>query len=198
MSPLLLCVPFTRQYASAFNRSLSLDTSSVTDMEFMFAVRSAPALPLTSAVGAFHHTACAAAAAPTPSQPACRPSCYASLPTRQSALAFNQPLSLDTSSVTTMQSMFSVRSARALPSASTVGAFHHAACAAAAAPTPCHLPIRTSALLCFPFYSAERVGVQPAAKPGHVQRHEHKRHVFGALRACPTLSLHSRGLPARF
>ena len=50
--------------------------------------------------------------------------------------AFNQPLSLDTSSVTDMGYMFDVRSARALPSASTVGAFQHAACAAAAAPTP--------------------------------------------------------------
>jgi len=34
--------------------------------------------------------------------------------TRQGASAFNQPLSLDTSKVTDMSNMFSVRSARAL------------------------------------------------------------------------------------
>ena len=37
-----------------------------------------------------------------------------SLSTRQSAYAFNQPLSLDTSKVTDMSYMFYVRSARAL------------------------------------------------------------------------------------
>ena len=36
-------------------------------------------------------------------------------------MEFNQPLSLDTSSVTTMYYMFNVRSARALPPISTVG-----------------------------------------------------------------------------
>ena len=34
----------TRQYASAFNQPLSFDTSSVTDMPYMFQVRSAHAL----------------------------------------------------------------------------------------------------------------------------------------------------------
>jgi hypothetical protein len=34
--------------------------------------------------------------------------------TRQEAYAFNQPLSIDTSKVTTMDRMFNVRSARAL------------------------------------------------------------------------------------
>ena len=33
----------TRQYASVFNQLLSLDTSSVTDMSYMFYVRSAHA-----------------------------------------------------------------------------------------------------------------------------------------------------------
>jgi len=37
-----------------------------------------------------------------------------SLSTRQGASAFNQPLSFDTSKVTTMEAMFAVRSARAL------------------------------------------------------------------------------------
>ena len=112
--------------------------------------------------------------------------------TRQSASAFNQPLSLDTSSVTNMFGMFQVRFTRALPSASTVGAFLHAVCAAAAALAPSRLSARTSFLLCFPFHSAERVGVQPVAELGHVQRHDHVSHVLGALYACPTLSLHSR------
>ena len=39
---------------------------------------------------------------------------HALLSTRQYASAFNQPLSFDTSSVTTMHAMFSVRSAHAL------------------------------------------------------------------------------------
>ena len=38
---------------------------------------------------------------------------YASLLTRQYTEAFNQPLSFDTSKVTTMENMFEVRSARA-------------------------------------------------------------------------------------
>ena len=97
-------------------------------------MRSARALPSASTVGASlllappttppHPPACL---------PACRPSSYASLSTRQSASAFNQPLSFDTSSVTDMEWMFHVRSARALPSASTVGAFPAALLATAAA-----------------------------------------------------------------
>ena len=53
---------------------------------------------------------------PTPShpRPAPRPASYALLSTRQYAAAFNQPLSFDTSSVTTMRDMFVVRSAHAL------------------------------------------------------------------------------------
>ena len=49
--------------------------------------------------------------------PACRP-CSHAFPFRlgtQGALAFDQPLSFDTSSVTSMAYMFRVRSARALP-----------------------------------------------------------------------------------
>ena len=50
---------------------------------------------------------------------------------------FNADISSwDTSSVTDMASMFSVRSARALRSVLTVGAFLHAACTAAASPRP--------------------------------------------------------------
>ena len=44
--PIYLHILFsTRQYASAFNQPLSLDTSKATDMRRMFSVRSAHALP---------------------------------------------------------------------------------------------------------------------------------------------------------
>ena len=59
-----------------------------------------------------------------------------SLSTRQRAFAFNQPLSLDVSSVTSMYMMFGVRSARALHSASIAGPSLRAACTAAASICP--------------------------------------------------------------
>ena len=46
---------------------------------------------------------------------------YALLVTRQDALAFNQPLSFDTSKVTTMERMLAVRSSRVLRPGYTVG-----------------------------------------------------------------------------
>ena len=46
--------------------------------------------------------------------PPARPASYALHLTWQRAVAFNQPLSFDTSSVTTMDRIFFVRSARAL------------------------------------------------------------------------------------
>ena len=61
---------------------------------------------------------------------ACPPPCNS----RQNALAFNQPLSFDTSSVTNMIRMFNVRSARALwpPRALSRAMIRvHATCAAA-------------------------------------------------------------------
>ena len=62
------------------------------------------------------HAACAAAVPrPPASRAAHRPASYALLSTRQKAKAFNQPLSVDTSSVITMRKMFKVRFARALP-----------------------------------------------------------------------------------
>ena len=103
-----------------FNADISgWDTSGVTTMSYMFFVRS-PRVPWPQALSrAFppcmtlvcrHHTpgppASRLAPLPTPASPA--------LPsTRQSASAFNQPLSFDTSSVTDMGYMFYVRSARA-------------------------------------------------------------------------------------
>jgi len=75
-----------------------------------------------------------------------------SLSTLQSASAFNQPLSFDSSSVTTMDNMFQVRSARAPASRlHTWVLCLHAACAAASS-TPSRVPARLSLLiLCFPF-----------------------------------------------
>ena len=46
-------------------------------------------------------------------------------------------------------------------------------------------PHLSSRVACPPFYSAGRVGVQPAAQLRHVQRHDHVPDVRGALRACP-------------
>ena len=70
-------------------------------------------------------TACAAVY-PTPFPPArMSPSWYASLLTRQSATAFNQPLSLDTSKVTSIKYLFQVHSARALATHSPVGSSLH-------------------------------------------------------------------------
>ena len=107
-----------RQFAYAFNQPLSWDTSRVTNVNRMFAVRCAPpaprapqsaqsrALPSARCV----HTALPAASRafwPAPT----RPALCALLETlgMQEAKAFNQPLSWDTSSVTQMDFMFGVR-----------------------------------------------------------------------------------------
>ena len=96
-------------YLAQFNADISSwDTSGVTDMSYMFTVRSARALPAAPIVGPSQHAASAAAASQRP--PATRPSSYASLSTGQQAVAFNQPLNFDTSSITSMQAMFQVRS----------------------------------------------------------------------------------------
>jgi len=79
-SPRIACaLPSTRQHAHAFNQPLSFDTSKVTDMSYMFYVRSARALAPTASSRAFHeHAACAAAASrPPASQPAPRPASHA-------------------------------------------------------------------------------------------------------------------------
>ena len=108
----------TRQGATAFNQPLSFDTSSVTDMSYMFYVRSAHALAhpaFTAGPSRRAYRSCAAAGQRLPaSGPHLAPHRTPLLSTRQYALAFNQPLSFDTSSVTTMNQMFSVRSAHAL------------------------------------------------------------------------------------
>ena len=96
-----------------FNQPLSFDMSSVTDMNYMFEVRSARALAPKHQSGPPCTLLGLPLSRPPVSWPSMSPSWYASHWTRQSATAFNQPLSLDTSSVTSMYEMFRVRSARA-------------------------------------------------------------------------------------
>ena len=126
--------------------------------------------------------------------PACMsPPFHASPWTRQNMYSiFNQPLSLETSSVTDMSYMFQVRSARAPPPPSPVWT-SPARCLRRRRPTPpSRLPARMSpASPCFPFDSAECASVQPAAVLRHVQRHRHELHVPGAFRPCPVRHLHS-------
>jgi len=102
-----------------FNADISSwDTSKVTNMIWMFRVRSARALAPNSLESGL--PPCMPLAPPPPhalpppgARP--RPASHAPLPsTRQRANAFNQPLSFDTSKVTDMTYMFYVRSARAL------------------------------------------------------------------------------------
>ena len=113
MSPSQHASFWTRQSATAFNQPLSFDTSSVTDMAYMFQVRrrACPCHPLASHVlpaGCLHHRRPHALLSPGPPC-SMLPSWYASLWTRQYATAFNQPLSLDTSKVTSMYRIFYVR-----------------------------------------------------------------------------------------
>ena len=72
---------------------------------------------LQPSVGPSPCTPLAPPSPPPASRAASRPASCALLSTRQYARAFNQPLSFDTPKVTTMYSMFLVRSARALGSA---------------------------------------------------------------------------------
>ena len=51
MSPASHAPLWTRQNTNAFNQLLSIDTSSVRDMQYMFQVRTAPARATHSPVG---------------------------------------------------------------------------------------------------------------------------------------------------
>ena len=178
--PALYALLSTRQFANSFDQPLSLDTSSVTDMSYMVSVRSARALAPSLRPGPprAHHLRRRSPTASRLLARISRPASYALLLTRQGASAFNQPLSLDTSSVTAMDGMFYVRSARALAPSLRSGPLPvHAACDAAA-PFPRALPACTSPRIVRPPSNlAERVGVQPAAELRHVQGHNHGRHV---------------------
>ena len=118
-----MCLRFdSRQDASAFNQPLSFDTSSVTDMAYMFWVRSSPC-PAPNLQSS--HLPCTLLAPRSPATSRLlarippRTVCLR-FDSRQYARAFNQPLSFDTSRVTNMAYMFDVRSSRALCSTSAV------------------------------------------------------------------------------
>ena len=167
----------TWQYVSAFNQPLDLNTSSVTDISYMFGVRPARALPPISTVGS-SPARCLRHRHPTPSRFSARmlPTLHALLSTRQGTTAFNQPLSFDTSKATDMSYMFYVRSARALrPIPSRVFA------CTLLAPPPSHtLPPpspHAAHFVCPLFHSAGRDGVQPVSEFRHVQCHNHELHV---------------------
>ena len=86
----------------------------------------------------------------------------APLSTRQGAAAFNQPLSFETSSVTAMSYMFSVRSARALTPSLQTGP------ARCAPPRRTLLPSRprtSPRIVRPPFDSAAHGSIQPASEP---------------------------------
>ena len=89
--------------------------------------------------------------------------------------------------------MFRVR-LRACPCPhSPVGSSLHVTWAAARTAS-CLLALHIALMVCLPLDSAERASVQPAAEFRHVQRHEHVRNVYRALRTVPSLvgsSLHA-------
>ena len=118
------CAASTRQAAPKFNQKLTFDTSSVTNMYYMFLSASAFNQPLsfdTSSVTNMGYMF-------------------------YNAGAFNQPLTLDTSGVTSMRYMFGVRSARALwPPAFGCPTLKRATCAAATARPPVSRPAPCSA-----------------------------------------------------
>ena len=101
------------------------------------------------------------------------PASHAPLCTRQGAYAFNQPLTFDTSSVTDMQYMFSVRSAPAHATHSPVGPTPRVTQATAPAPSRL-LALRIARMLCLPLDSAEHECVQPVAEYQHVSGHSHE------------------------
>eukprot|EP00964_Phaeocystis_antarctica_P092873 scaffold59814_cov56-Phaeocystis_antarctica.AAC.1 len=155
-------------------------------MQQMFTVRSSPC-PAPNLQSSPLPCALLAPRSPAASRPPCTPRPRTVCPpfdSRQNARAFNQPLSFDTSSVTSMQSI----------RASSL----HAACPAVARrlppPGPHLAPHRMPSLR----LSAVRVGVQPAAELRHLQRHEHAADVHGALLPVPCSQNCSRALsPAR-
>ena len=134
-----------------------------------------------------------------PPQPTPRPASHALLSTRQSTSAFNQPLSLDTFSVTDMRSCMRymymcmtcftcARLACHAPLAFGLAFPEHAPLAPpplqALSASPASRPTASPRVACPPFDSAARVSVQPAAELRHVQRHGYGPHVLRALRAC--------------
>ena len=60
---------------------------------------------------------------------------------------------------------------------------------------PCTSWRASPRLVCPPFDTAGRVGVQPAAESRHIQRHRHALDVLGAHLHTPPVSLHARTSP---
>eukprot|EP00964_Phaeocystis_antarctica_P049665 scaffold28787_cov67-Phaeocystis_antarctica.AAC.2 len=185
-----------------FNTDISnWNTSSATTMRSMFRVRSSPCPATNLQSRPLLHAACAAVVHRLlPPDPCTSPrTACPSFDARQLASAFNQPLSVDTSSVTDMQGMFQVRSSPC-PAPQSAAAPSPACCVRhgrppPAAPRPVHLaPHR------MPYFrlSAGRVGVQPATELRHLQRHRHVRHVLRALLSpCPAPPSAAAPSPAR-
>ena len=188
-----------RQSAYAFNQPLSWDTSGVTDMSWMFHVRCAPCAPAPQS--AVSPSPVHAARTPRPRATSRLPArspprtvCPACDP-RQLAEAFDQPLSWDTSSVTNMYQLFSVRCSplprppicsRTLSPARCV----HTASRRLPPPGPQPAPHRVPCLR----PSAVRVRLQPAAELEHLPRQAHRQHVSRAARRPPPPTIWSCAL----
>eukprot|EP00964_Phaeocystis_antarctica_P067006 scaffold40552_cov36-Phaeocystis_antarctica.AAC.1 len=148
-------------------------------MQSMFAVRSSPCPAPNLQSSPPLHAACPAIARrlPPPGPNLAQHRLPSFRNSRQYASAFNQPLSVDTSSVRNMQQMFQARSSPC--PAPNLQSSHplRAACTAVARRLP-PLPGHTFPLHRMPSFrlSAGRVGVQPAAERRHLQRHNHVRH----------------------
>ena len=116
-SPHVAYLPSAWQFALAFNQPLNFDTPSVKTMSYMFLVR--PSRPRPSHQCPPFNACTTVVRRLPPADPYTSPRTARMHPpsdSRQGASAFNQPLTFDTSSVTTMRQMFYVRSSpRALP-----------------------------------------------------------------------------------
>ena len=165
------CLRVTRQGASAFNQPLSLDTSSVTSMYVMFYVRNPMRVPCPAVGSSVHRRR---RRPPLRFPPPVSPSTFLGV-TRQGASAFNQPLSLDTSSVMDMQSMFRVRTPERVPcpAVESVPPCTLRACTVTPPPCPLAPPTARVAVHVPRCDSAGSVNVQPATELRHVQRHNH-------------------------
>jgi hypothetical protein len=173
------------------------DTSNVTDMRFMFYVRSTRALgpqALSWAIPVhascvppppYHHPGPSRLPARTsPPRIACPPHDSAARGGLQPAAELRHLQRHD-------HGRHVRRALRACPWPPSLDPGHIHTCMPLVVPPPhprpSRLPGRTSppGIACPPFDSAVRVGLQPAAELRHLQHHDHELHVLRALRACP-------------
>ena len=190
-----------RQLASAFNQPLSFDTSSVTNMDYMFWVRSSPC-PTPNL-----HSRALSCTLPAPrspaASPACRPACLA---------PHGMPSFRPSAARVGVQPVAELRHLQrrghephVLGALLPVPCSHicnrapplHVACTAVARrlppPSPHVVPHRMPSVR----LSAVRVGVQPAAELRHLQRHGDELHVRGALLPVPRPQSAVEPSPAR-